>query len=315
MSVADRVAEFISEADEMNAAEAETRMLAVLRDLLSIDAIDIVEAVRPDNAATDFIGVDRNDGSRRIGVEYKHYTLDRVVNVSSIDQVLNIARRADLLRVIVISRSGFTTAAVETAHTAEPVDLQLVDLGGLLAWARRVERPLATRDSRIVRAIEALCREAAQAVAENPGALDELEWRDFERMMAHVLQELGLDATLTPGSKDGGKDIIVTFPSDDGTMSFIVELKHWRSGKHVGRSALRDFVQVVAREGHDKGLLLATYGYTEDALTFLSEIERRPIQLGGREKIVSLCQMYSKVDSGLWSPVGGAPNLLFSDTA
>jgi hypothetical protein len=41
--------------------------------------------------------------------------------------------------------------------------------------------------------------------------LDHLEWRDLERMMARVMEGLGFKVTLTPPSKDGGKDLILTF--------------------------------------------------------------------------------------------------------
>src|SRR5688500_14375094 len=103
----------------MDAGRAERELVAVLRDLLAMDGIDLINAVRPEADGTDFIGFDSID-SGRVGVEYKHYAPSRAVDVASVHQVLNLARRAELTRVILISNSGFSAAAVEAARLSEP---------------------------------------------------------------------------------------------------------------------------------------------------------------------------------------------------
>jgi hypothetical protein len=157
----------------------------------------------------------------------------------------------------------------------------------------------------VVRLIREVSDKMARLVAEDPRALDKMEWRDVERMMAVVLEGLGFDAELTPASKDGGKDIVLRLWTDDGWVTYVVEIKHWRSGKRVGDSAIREFVDVVAREYPDGGLFLSTYGFTSTAFEALTEVERRLLKLGDKMKIVNLCNTYTKIGDGFWQPTDG----------
>ena len=131
---------------------------------------------------------------------------------------------------------------------------------------------------------------------------------------AIVLDRLGFQAELTPSSKDKGKDVVLTLEDNGVVRTYIVELKHWRSRQQVGKGIIKDFVQVVAREGREGGLFLATYGYTEDAFSALTEVERSKARFGTEQKIVNLCRTYVKAESGLWSPVANLSDVLFEDT-
>lgn len=162
--------------------------------------------------------------------------------------------------------------------------------------------------------IDDLSKTLARLIALNPNALDEIEWRDLERVMAEVFLGLGFDVTLTPSSKDGGKDVIADFAINGEKKSYVIELKHWRSGKRVGSKPVMEFVHVIASENRTGGILLATYGFSRKAIQALVEIDRAPIALGTREKIGSLCRSYVKARAGLWCPPGGLEALIFEDT-
>ena len=73
------------------------------------------------------------------------------------------------------------------------------------------EQDIEHSHSKIVAAITNLSKQLARLIAHDPKGLDDLEWRDMERMLAAVFQGLGFDVTLTPSSKDGGKDLILEF--------------------------------------------------------------------------------------------------------
>jgi len=162
--------------------------------------------------------------------------------------------------------------------------------------------------------INDLSKKLAELVASNAIALDEIEWRDLERVIAEAFSGLGFDVTLTPGSKDGGKDVIVEFTIDGEKKSYLIELKHWRSGKRVGRKPVIEFVHVVASEKKTGGLFLATYGFSRKAIEALVEIDRGEIALGTHEKIGSLCRSYVKARAGLWCPPNRLDALIFEDT-
>jgi Restriction endonuclease len=167
--------------------------------------------------------------------------------------------------------------------------------------------------SQIVAAITNLSKQLARLIATDPRGLEDLEWRDMERMLAAVFQGLGFDVTLTPSSKDGGKDLILECIVQGDKCSYVVEVKHWPSGQRVGKRYISDFVNVVARENRDGGLYLATYGYSGDAFEALTEIDRQSIKLGIDKKIISLCRTYIKAESGTWLAPSVLSDLLFED--
>lgn len=314
----ERVRRFSEVSPTLDAAAAERQFLPILQDLMDAQGFEMVPEVRPDTRATDFIGQAKRDGAQqgRIGVEFKHYKADRPAGVEAVEQVLYAAQRADLDRIVLISQSGFTRPALDRARQNFPVAVELLTLDDLAALASSVDAPEEVPRPQIATLIRRFSEEAAKLVAENPASLDDLEWRDIERMMATVLNELGFQAELTPGSKDCGKDIILTLQTESGATTYIVELKHWRSGKRVGENSVRDFVNVVAREQREGGLFLSTYGFTDDAFETLTEIERNAVRFGGKQKVVSLCRSFVRVGAKLWSPDdSGLAEVLFSETA
>ncbi len=217
-------------------------------------------------------------------------------------------------RALLISRFGFTADALKLAHEFTPVTVQLFDLNGLAAWIDRLEKgPLPNAD-RVIFLIKSVSDEFAKLVAANPNILDHLEWRDLERMMERVMEGIGFSVTLTPPSKDGGKDLILTCMVENKRESYIIELKHWRAGKKVGRQAVSDFLQVIVSESRTGGLFLSTSGYTVDPFEGITEINRHRLRLGNRAKIVLLTQTYVKASSGLWSPPTDLLEVLFEST-
>lgn len=167
--------------------------------------------------------------------------------------------------------------------------------------------------SQIIAAITNLSKQLARLIASDPSGLQDLEWRDMERMLAEVFQGLGFDVTLTPSSKDGGKDLILECIVQGDKQSYVVEVKHWRSGQHVGKRYISDFINVVANENRDGGLYLATYGYSGNAFEALTEVDRQSIKLGVDKKIISLCRTYIKAESGIWLAPSVLSDLLFED--
>jgi len=83
-------------------------------------------------------------------------------------------------------------------------------------------------------------------------------------------------------------------------ISYIVEIKHWRSGQKVGKTPIVDFVRIIAKEKRNRGLFLSTYGFNENAIESLTKIERSKVRFAKKEKIVSLCDTYIKKLAGLW---------------
>lgn len=169
-------------------------------------------------------------------------------------------------------------------------------------WAARLHRPDQSVALEVAQIMREASRQLATLVAENEGALASLEWRDVERVMAEVFEGIGFDTTLTPPSKDGGKDVIISCRAKGHASTYYVEIKHWRSATKVGSVAVQDLLSVVVSENVTGGLFLSTYGFTTNAFEQLTIIDRDRLRFGGKEKIVSLCKTYVKAKSGVWSP-------------
>lgn len=180
-------------------------------------------------------------------------------------------------------------------------------------------RPGDAPDSRLPKIeliLRTAMREIAMAIAENPSFLQEIEWRDLERVLREVFEKLGFATELTRSTKDGGFDLRLQCLEGEQLKTFIVEVKHWAgSGKRPGRPVLDALFEVLVKRGEAAtGLLLSSTGFTGEIVRGRTEVERHAIRLGGKEKIVSLCQNYLENVSGIWTPMTSLSDMLLDGT-
>lgn len=235
-------------------------------------------------------------------VESKFYSPGRKVGLEAVHQVVENSRLRDAQDAIIVTNTDFTAAAEDGVRRELPLNVQLLNFDALRNWAARLHHP----DQLVVLEVAQIMREASQRlamlIAQNEGALAALEWRDVERVMAEVFEGIGFDTTLTPPSKDGGKDVIISCRVKGRASTYYVEIKHWRSATRVGSTAVQDLLSVVVSENVTGGLFLSTYGFTANAFEQLTIVDLDRLRFAGKEKIVSLCKTYVKAKSGVWSP-------------
>ena len=161
--------------------------------------------------------------------------------------------------------------------------------------------------------VRTLADSFCRLIAERPGFLRQVEWRDLERVLASALEAIGFEVELTSPAKDGGKDVVARCFVKDRLHTFYVEIKHWRRNR-PGMQEIHDFVQVNARDRTDGGLFLSSSGFTNEVYARIGAVSRERIRLGAEEKIVTLCQKYVKSREGVWRAETPLPELLFADT-
>lgn len=174
------------------------------------------------------------------------------------------------------------------------------------------QTPESGTDATVHFTIESAAKRLAEIIAMNPDALESLEWRDLERVIAVVFAGLGFDVELTRGSKDGGKDIILAFSAHEKRLSFLVEIKHWKT--NVGSAEVKKFLHIVAHTNTAGGLMLASSGFSRSAIESLTEFERRTLRFGTKRKIVTLCKHYVKAVEGTWYPPRQIDQVITEDT-
>jgi restriction system protein len=84
--------------------------------------------------------------------------------------------------------------------------------------------------------------------------------QDFERYCALVLRERNWDARLTPPSGDQGVDIV----ADKRGLRIVVQCKKY--AKPVGNRAVQEIVAGIAHQDAQRGIVVATSGYTASAI-------------------------------------------------
>jgi restriction endonuclease Mrr len=167
-------------------------------------------------------------------------------------------------------------------------------------------------EHRVRHAIRTMSERLALEIAHDPDALMHIHDRHLEELLAEALDGIGFNVELGRGTKHGGKDIVVK--DRETEKKYVIEIKHWRSGKRVNGKIISDFVKVVAREKAAKGLFVSSSGFAPDAYEVVAEIRKKNVHLGGRDKIVHLCRTFANHRSGLTVPGSELTRVLFMET-
>lgn len=293
---------------EMSPHEAELTLFNILVPLLNSEGYSLKKSDARRDDGIDFTAF---KGEKTIGIQYKHYKSS--IGSNLVRGLIWTAVISELDKVILLTSSNFSKSAYQTAAQIDPIALELMDINSLKNWTAKIEANY--DESEVTEVLNVFTRKIIELISKNPKTLDELEWRDMERVLAEIFNGIGFKTTLTPPSKDGGKDIIVECISQGTNNTFIVEIKHWRSRQKVGEKAIKDFLKVIAKEKREAGLFLSTYGYTENIVESITEIERQKVKLGEETKILSLSKTYMKRKSGIWQDDSSdLAKILFSDT-
>ncbi len=109
----------------------------------------------------------------------------------------------------------------------------------------------------------------------DPKQLYRLTPREFEELIAHLLEGEGYSVSLTQQSHDGGKDILIATPTDLGDLLYLVECKKYDSKRPVGVSLVRELYGVVEQERATAGLLVTSSYFTPAALKFREPVKHR----------------------------------------
>lgn len=108
--------------------------------------------------------------------------------------------------------------------------------------------------------------------------VDDLSWREFEKLIATLLERDGYIVDLMRGTKDGGVDVVAT--KDMGAAGYFKSV--WQAKKHridrrIGIGLLRELADTRLEHGASKALIVTTSYLTRDAL---ARVERDRYLLG-----------------------------------
>ncbi len=192
--------------------------------------------------------------------------------------------------------------------------VSVLDFQGLKRFAREGFQSQRDRQaSSAVRLVQDLMEQLAVEIARQKVAVDELEWRDLERLLGAVLQGLGYRCIVTPPAKDGGRDLVVCDITQDDVAWYNIEIKHWRD-RSAGPKAIQYCLETALREGRRGALLVSTGGIGRAALRARAEVNADYMRLAGTAKVVTTCRHFVARQSGLWTEELPLRRVLFEET-
>lgn len=146
---------------------------------------------------------------------------------------------------------------------------------GLIGLDGRPLSPGTPEERQIVTDLKFLSDDLLSKAYANPNLLYEISARRFEEFVAEILHRLGYEVSLTPSSKDGGKDIYAAKKDDLGSFLYIVECKRYSPENKVGVGLIRELTGVVNSEHATAGILATTSFFTKGAKEFQQRLSHQ----------------------------------------
>jgi len=111
---------------------------------------------------------------------------------------------------------------------------------------------------------------------------------ELEQTAARLLSSLGLQASRTTVTGDGGIDVVAYCQTPIFSGKYIIQCKDW--AKPVGEPVVRDLFGLVLSEGANKGIIITTGDFTRAARRFA---EDKPIELIDGEGLRQLLRRHN----------------------
>ncbi|MDQ3816464.1 MAG: restriction endonuclease [Acidobacteriota bacterium] len=155
----------------------------------------------------------------------------------------------------------------ELLESFEPILKQgLVDPYGIPLSSESASR------KRIIADVVGVSHDLLQRLKKESRLLYDLTPRAFEEFVADLLNRLGYEVTLTPASRDGGKDIYAAKKEMIGSFLYVVECKKYAPDRPVGVGIIRQLYGVVQAERATAGILATTSFFTKGAQEFQHQL-------------------------------------------
>ena len=129
-----------------------------------------------------------------------------------------------------------------------------------------------------------------------------MAWPEFEPLVGEAYRNQGYTVTERGGRHaDGGIDLELS----RGSERVVVQCKHWLN-RQVPVERVRELLGVVTAEGADRGILVATSGFTRDAVKFAAG---KPLRLIDGNALARFAQQAKQAPALPSAPVVPSSNV------
>ena len=130
--------------------------------------------------------------------------------------------------------------------------------------------------------------------------------REFEELIRTLLSKMHYKASTTKISGDGGIDIVAVSEDPIAGGLYVIQCKKYTPGNNVGEPIVRELYGVMMHENANKGILITTSDFTNQAISFS---KNKAIGLINGNDIINLLNQYvTKTDdvNNLFQNTGGS---------
>ena len=147
-------------------------------------------------------------------------------------------------------------------------------------------------DKRIQVDLKEINDELITYLVKHPEFMRQMHPRKFEELITEIIRSKGYDVTLTPATKDGGKDIIAIYKTPFGHQMFIVECKRYKEENKVGVEIVRALYGVTQAERFNQAILVTTSTFTKGAIDFVKPLKFQ-LELKDYNDVTEWCREYA----------------------
>jgi restriction system protein len=120
--------------------------------------------------------------------------------------------------------------------------------------ARRIKPMIVFDNDRLIRQLK-----------QKPQDVFGLTDRQFEEVVADLLQDMGYEITLTQQTRDGGKDILAAKKTELGDVLCLVDTKKYKQSRKIGVEMVRTLLGTLTDHNATSAMLATTSTYSKDA--------------------------------------------------
>lgn len=145
------------------------------------------------------------------------------------------------------------------------------------ALIEELQKPtlLVAEHPKIITDIQVVNTRILDRIGRRPEAIYELKPRQFEMLVAELLEERGYDVELTKQTRDGGKDLIIINRSDIGNFLIYAECKRYAPDNPVGVRVVSDLAGRMDADRVTAGLVITSSYFSPDAKIFQEKIKHK----------------------------------------
>ena len=163
----------------------------------------------------------------------------------------------------------------------------MYDIGNGLTYRRRFAEEGGNRV-----AVKELCpQKLIDEISEHPELLDDINSREFEKLIAELYARMGYEIELRRGVKDGGLDFLAITNEEKDPYIIIVECKHPLKKNTIGVTFVRELYGVGKWNDAEQSILVTSSKFSPEAKKFAMN-KQDEIHLYNRKKVLEWIYKY-----------------------